>query len=93
MKNTKYSPDGDNSMLVGCYERITYRTEGGRCTVILNKITEGNGVLIGTECDREGDTRWFNGGTSERKHLVSLEYITKRVPLVLDLNYCELREA
>jgi hypothetical protein len=78
------------------FERVTFTQANGRGkTVLLGKVAlmEDGRFLIGTEVTHEGDTRWFNKGTTERVHVIELACITRRQPLRLDLTYCELVDA
>lgn len=72
------------------YERVTYRPEGAdrSRSVLLENPEEGRlwdvPVLSGLEVGKDGETRWFDGGTTARRHLIQLELIVKRTPLVVD---------
>lgn len=75
------------------YERVTYRRgEGKRAiTVILGGVRVVSTVigdfLSGIEVTDEGETRWFNKGTTERRHLVDVLAIDTREPLTMNLHY------
>lgn len=74
-------------------ERVTYRPEGGRArTIYLQDVSTSGSILTGIEVDREG-AEVYGRGFDERRHLISLELVVNRVPVVMDNTYGEFVEA
>jgi hypothetical protein len=73
---------------------VTYRPEGaGRSrTIYLQDVSEIGSMLTGVEVDKAGD-EVSGKGFDERRHVISLELVSKRVPMVMDNIYGELEEA
>lgn len=82
------------------YERVTYRPEGAKrsSTILLGGVTtiplhaDGGRALAGVEVGPDGETIWRDGGTTERRHIIALELIRRRVVLRLNKHYGLLEE-
>ena len=75
-------------------ERVTYRPEGARRarTIYLEGVRETGNLLTGIEVNREGD-EVSGKGFDERRHIISLELVVRRVPVVMDNLYGEYVDA
>lgn len=74
------------------YERVRY---AGRTVILRNpRMIEfcGQPALAGIEVDQYGD-EITPPGVDVRRRVISLDLITRRTPLVMDLTYAELRPA
>jgi hypothetical protein len=74
------------------YERVTYRPIGAKRarSVLLRDVEVSGELLRGIEVDRHGG----NAGDErvcERRHLIGLDLVTRRVPYALDRHYGALR--
>jgi hypothetical protein len=79
------------------YERVTYKPEGAErsTTIILRDPVESSalgGTLSGIEVNREAQ-EVAPRGVDERRHIISLELISKRTPLKQNLTYGLLEPA
>jgi hypothetical protein len=75
------------------YERVTYRPEGERARTIYLENPEVRGELLtGVQVKADGD-EVSGKGFDERRHIISLELVTSRVPMRMDNIYGELVEA
>lgn len=72
------------------YERVTYRPEGERArTIYLHRPTVSGLLLTGVEVNREGDE--ISGKDfDERRHVIELSLVVRRVPMRMDNTYGEL---
>jgi len=70
---------------VTAYERVRVRPDDGRApfTVTLRDPAVVGGILTGIEVDREG-TEVAPRGVDERRHIISVDLVTRRTPLVMD---------
>lgn len=81
------------------FERVTYRPVGERARTIYLRDPQVSGsaesligeFLTGIEVDREG-TELAPKGVDERRHVISLPLVTRRVPVRVDLTYGTLEE-
>lgn len=78
------------------YERVTYRPEGERARsiylhrpLVLENDLGKPTFLTGVEVNREGD-EVAGKGFDERRHLIDLELVIRRVPMRMDMYYGEL---
>lgn len=67
------------------YERVRVVPDDGTkpFTVILRDVTTSERFMTGIEVDHEGD-EVAGRGADERRHLISIDLVTKRTPLVMD---------
>lgn len=79
-------------------ERVTYRPEGERArTIYLSDVSEtviaGEPAITGIEVDRDGNrTLGTIKQAIERRHIIQVELVVKRVPVVMDKIYGEFVE-
>lgn len=78
------------------YERVRYRPEGGRTRSIYlqDPVVSGDAGLLGAtltgiEVDREG-IEVTGRGFDERRHVISLDLVLEREPMVIDRLYGHL---
>lgn len=77
------------------YERVTYRPEGGRARTIYMEnvqVMGGGELLTGIEVNREGD-EICGAKFDERRHIIELALVERRMPMRMDNIYGELVEA
>lgn len=87
-----------STMTTTPYERVTYRQDGRTRTIYLHRPTVGGHAdgllgefLTGIEVNIQGD-EVAPRGVDERRHIISLELVTKRIPMVMDNIFGELTE-
>jgi hypothetical protein len=76
----------------GPYEQVVYKPEGAHAhrTILLGAVhvspTADISILCGVEVCKDGDTRWYRRGTTERWHVIDLALVSRRIPLRMDLD-------
>lgn len=75
---------------MSAYERVTFCPEAGkRKTVLLRRPTVAGELLTGIEVNDQGD-EVAPRGVDERRHVISLDLVCKRVPMEMDNHFGEL---
>ena len=69
------------------YERVTFKTEKGRATVILRDVAAGSGIVTGDQVDSAGCLT-----DPIKVHIISEDLVIRRVPLAMSEHYGTLKE-
>ena len=71
-------------------ERVTFKAPGAKRaqTIFIENAREaallGASMLTGAEVARDGGTKWFGKGDTQRTHIIDLGTVTKRVVVTMN---------
>ena len=77
-------------------ERITFRPEGARRaqTIFIENVREtvimGVTVVVGAEVARDGETKWFGKGDTQRTHMIDSGVIVTRTVVTMNRDWAVL---